>query len=44
MRELSVTEQRYRAVFEVVSDGRTVTEVACQGGQPADLARVAGPV
>ena len=28
MRELSVTEQRYKAVLAVVSDGRTVTEVA----------------
>ncbi|HKW71891.1 MAG TPA: IS481 family transposase [Candidatus Dormibacteraeota bacterium] len=28
MRELSVTEQRYKAVQAVISDGRTVTEVA----------------
>src|SRR2546430_17472243 len=28
MRELSVTEQRYKAVLAVISDGRTVTEVA----------------
>ena len=28
MRELSVSEQRYRAVLAVISDGRTVTEVA----------------
>jgi transposase-like protein len=28
MKELSVAEQRYRAVMAVVSGGRTVTEVA----------------
>src|SRR5437867_9565307 len=28
MRELSVTEQRYKAVLAVISNGRTVTEVA----------------
>src|SRR5947209_2547578 len=28
MRELSVAEQRYKAVLAVVGDGRTVTEVA----------------
>ena len=28
MREISVVEQRYRAVSAVVADGRTVTEVA----------------
>src|SRR5689334_5728696 len=28
MRELSVTEQRYKAVVAVIGDGRTVTEVA----------------
>jgi transposase-like protein len=28
MREMSVTEQRYKAVLAVTSDGRTVTEVA----------------
>lgn len=28
MRELSVTEQRYKAVLAVITDGRTVTEVA----------------
>jgi transposase-like protein len=32
MRELSVAEQRYRAVLEVISGGRTVVEVACQWG------------
>jgi hypothetical protein len=26
MRELSVAEQRYRAVLAVISDGRTATE------------------
>jgi transposase InsO family protein len=30
MRELSVVEQRYQAVLAVISDGRTVTEVASQ--------------
>lgn len=34
MRELSVAEQRYRAVLAVVSDGRTVTEVAAAVGSP----------
>ena len=28
MREMSVAEQRYKAVLAVISDGRTVTEVA----------------
>jgi hypothetical protein len=28
MREMSVTEQRYKAVLAVIADGRTVTEVA----------------
>jgi len=28
MREMSVAEQRHRAVLAVISDGRTVTEVA----------------
>src|SRR6185312_11292867 len=28
MRELSVTEQRYKAVLEVIAEGRTVTQVA----------------
>jgi transposase-like protein len=32
MREMSVAEQRYRAVLAVISDGRTVTEVAAQLG------------
>src|SRR5829696_2125004 len=32
MRELSVAEQRYRAVFAVISDGRTVTDVAAAAG------------
>ena len=30
MREMSVAEQRYQAVLAVISDGRTVTEVAGQ--------------
>jgi transposase-like protein len=32
MRELSVAEQRYRAVLAVISDGRTVTETAAAVG------------
>src|ERR1700694_1728664 len=28
MREISVAEQRYKAVLAVIADGRTVTEVA----------------
>jgi transposase-like protein len=28
MREMSVAEQRYQAVLAVISDGRSVTEVA----------------
>src|SRR5215203_1607319 len=32
MREMSVAEQRYRAVLAVISDGRTVTEVAAAVG------------
>jgi hypothetical protein len=45
MREMSVAEQRYRAVLAVISDGRTVTEVAAGGGGvAANLALVAGPV
>jgi hypothetical protein len=28
MREMSVTEQRYKAVMSVIGDGRIVTEVA----------------
>jgi hypothetical protein len=28
MREMSVTEQRYKAVLAVIADGRSVTEVA----------------
>jgi FixJ family two-component response regulator len=28
MREMSVVEQRYKAVLAVIADGRTVTEVA----------------
>src|SRR5450631_516298 len=31
MREMSVTEQRYKAVLAVIADGRTVTEVAKDG-------------
>jgi transposase-like protein len=32
MREMSVAEQRYRAVLAVISDGRTVTETAAAVG------------
>ena len=32
MRELSVAEQRYRAVLAVISDGRTVKETAAAVG------------
>ncbi len=32
MRELSVAEQRYRAVLAVVGDGESVTEVAARLG------------
>jgi hypothetical protein len=28
MREMSVTEQRYKAILAVIGDGRTVSEVA----------------
>ena len=32
MREMSVTEQRYKAVLSVIGDGRTVTEVSRDWG------------
>ena len=32
MREMSVTEQRYKAVLAVISDGRTIGEVASEWG------------
>src|SRR4030081_4088627 len=32
MREMSVTEQRYKAVLAVIGDGRTVSEVATDWG------------
>jgi transposase-like protein len=32
MREMSVTEQRYKAVQAVIANGRTVTEVAKDWG------------
>ncbi|MBN9375855.1 MAG: helix-turn-helix domain-containing protein, partial [Cellulomonas sp.] len=32
MRELSVAEQRYKAVLAVVADGRMITEVAASWG------------
>src|SRR5829696_4349009 len=35
MREMSVAEQRYRAVLAVISDGRTVHEVAAAVGVSA---------
>jgi hypothetical protein len=33
MREMSVAEQRFKAVLAVVGDGRTVTDVARDWGQ-----------
>ena len=43
MREMSVTEQRYKAVLGVIADGRTVGEVASGCSVPAveDLSLVA---
>jgi hypothetical protein len=38
MREMSVAEQRYKAVLAVISDGPTVTEVGVVGGVPSDVA------
>jgi transposase len=32
MREMSVAEQKYKAVLAVIADGRTVTEVAKDWG------------
>jgi transposase-like protein len=32
MREMSVTERRYKAVLAVIADGRTVSEVAKDWG------------
>lgn len=32
MREMSVTEERYKAVLAVIADGRTVSEVANEWG------------
>jgi transposase len=32
MRDMSVTEQRYQAVLDVIGEGRTVMEVASQWG------------
>src|SRR6266567_6660442 len=32
MREMSVTEQRYKAVLAVIGDGRTISEVATDWG------------
>jgi transposase-like protein len=32
MREMSVTEQRYKAILAVIGDGRTVNEVARDWG------------
>jgi hypothetical protein len=44
MRELSVAEQRYRAVLAVIGEGRPVTDVAAAVGVSRHAARVAGPV
>ena len=32
MREMSVSEQRYKAVLAVIAEGRTVSEVASEWG------------
>jgi transposase len=32
LRELSVAEQRYRAVLAVISDGLSISQVAAKGG------------
>lgn len=32
MREMSVAEQRYKAVLAVIGDGRAVSEVQCGNG------------
>ena len=37
MREMSVSEQRYRAVLAVISEGHAVTEVAARFGVFEDL-------
>jgi len=43
MREMSVTEQRYKAILGVIADGRTVSEVASRVGRvPADDAPLVG--
>jgi hypothetical protein len=42
MREMSVTEQRYKAVLTVIADGRTVTEVAKRIGASAGRRCMAG--
>src|SRR5690348_8049595 len=39
MREMSVTEQRYKAVLGIIADGRTVTQVA----RDWDVARQPAP-
>ena len=45
MKELSVAEQRYKAVLAVVSDGRQVSEAAAAWGVSRQTpARVAVPV
>ena len=40
MREMSVAEQRYKAVLAVIADGRTVTEVARDWGVSRQTMRV----
>ena len=37
MREMSVTEQRYKAVLAVIGDGRTVSEVATSLMKPRSI-------
>jgi transposase-like protein len=38
MREMSVTDQRYKAVLAVIVEGRTVTEVAKDWGVSRQMA------
>jgi hypothetical protein len=39
MREMSVAEQRYKAVLAVIADGRTVTELSVEPPVASDLHR-----
>jgi transposase len=44
MKELSVTEQRYRAVLAVISDGLSISQVASKVGVAPDAALLVGPL